>query len=118
LNRPERLNAISRDLATALLDSLAEYDNDPDLWACIITGAGDKSFSVGADLKDEKHLFDPEKWEAAFVRYLFSIQKPLKVKDKFGKLSDIYNLQPRNLLPFCIEHRFRGGGAEWLPAVA
>jgi enoyl-CoA hydratase/carnithine racemase len=31
LNRPERLNAISRDLATALEDSLAEYDNDPDL---------------------------------------------------------------------------------------
>jgi enoyl-CoA hydratase/carnithine racemase len=77
LNRPERLNAISRDLAAALVDSLAEYDNDPDLWACIITGAGDKSFSVGADLKDEKHLFDPEKWEAAFARNLFSIQKPL-----------------------------------------
>jgi enoyl-CoA hydratase/carnithine racemase len=77
LNRPERLNAISRDLASALEASLAEYDNDPDLWACIITGAGEKSFSVGADLKDEKHLFEPEKWEAAFVRNLFSIQKPL-----------------------------------------
>ena len=77
LNRPQRLNAISRDLAAALEKSLAEYDNDPDLWACILTGAGEKSFSVGADLKDEKHLLDPEKWEAAFVRNLFSIKKPL-----------------------------------------
>jgi len=77
LNRPERLNAISRDLATALEESLAEYDNDADIRACIITGAGEKSFSAGADLKDEKHLVDPEKWEAAFVRNLFAVKKPL-----------------------------------------
>ena len=77
LNRPERLNAISRDLAAALEEALAEYDTDPDLWACIVTGAGEKSFSVGADLKDEKHHFDPEKWEAAFVRNLFSVKKPI-----------------------------------------
>ena len=77
LNRPERLNAISRDLAAALEESLAAYDHDPGLWACILTGAGEKSFSVGADLKDEKHLFDPEKWEAGFVRNLFFIKKPL-----------------------------------------
>jgi len=77
LNRPAKLNAISRDLAAALLEALRSYDAQPDLWACIITGAGDKSFSVGADLKDEKHLVEPEKWEAGFVRALFTVQKPL-----------------------------------------
>jgi enoyl-CoA hydratase/carnithine racemase len=77
LNRPERLNAISRDLAAALVDALAEYDRDPDLWVGIITGVGDKSFSVGADLKDEGHMVDPEKWEGAFVRKIFSVKKPL-----------------------------------------
>jgi enoyl-CoA hydratase/carnithine racemase len=77
LNRPQRLNAISIDLAAALTESLDRYDRDPDLWACIITGAGEKSFSVGADLKDKGFLHDPEKWEAAFVRSLFAIRKPL-----------------------------------------
>jgi len=77
LNRPQRLNAVSRDLAAELEAALAEYDQDSDLWAAIITGSGEKSFSVGADLKDEKHLVDPEKWEASFVRNLFSVKKPL-----------------------------------------
>lgn len=56
LNRPDRLNALSRELADALVDAVQDYDRDPNLWAAIITGAGEKSFSAGADLKDEKHL--------------------------------------------------------------
>jgi enoyl-CoA hydratase/carnithine racemase len=77
LNRPERMNAVSRDLATALLARLAEFDNDPDLWVAVITGSGEKAFSVGADLKDEKHLEASEAWEADYVRRLFSVSKPM-----------------------------------------
>jgi enoyl-CoA hydratase/carnithine racemase len=77
LNRPERLNALSRDLADAVVDSLVKFDGDPDSWVCIITGAGEKSFSAGADLRDERHHVEPEKWESAFVRSLTSIKKPM-----------------------------------------
>jgi len=77
LNRPARLNTLSRELADALKEAVQDYDRDPNLWAAIITGAGEKSFSAGADLKDEKHLADPEKWEASFVRSLTGVKKPM-----------------------------------------
>jgi enoyl-CoA hydratase/carnithine racemase len=48
LNRPARLNTLSRELADALVDAVQEYDRDPNHWAAIITGAGEKSFSAGA----------------------------------------------------------------------
>jgi enoyl-CoA hydratase/carnithine racemase len=51
LNRPEAMNAF--DLATA--DQMArrfeEFDGDPELRVAIVTGAGDKAFCAGADLK-------------------------------------------------------------------
>lgn len=77
LNRPERLNAVSRELAASLVEVLARYEGDKNLWAAVITGAGERSFSVGADLKDEAHRADPAQWEAAFVRSLYAVKKPL-----------------------------------------
>lgn len=51
INRPEAMNAF--DLATAreLGRRLEEVDRDPALRVVIITGAGDKAFCAGADLK-------------------------------------------------------------------
>jgi enoyl-CoA hydratase/carnithine racemase len=51
INRPEAMNAF--DLATARLlgERLKEFDRDPDLRVAILTGAGDKAFCAGADLK-------------------------------------------------------------------
>ena len=77
LNRPERMNAVSRELARELLDALADFDDDPQLWAAVISGRGEKAFSVGADLRDAGHLKAPEKWEADYVRRLFSVSKPM-----------------------------------------
>ncbi|MCB1023244.1 MAG: enoyl-CoA hydratase/isomerase family protein [Acidobacteria bacterium] len=49
LNRPEKRNALNDDLIGALKSALAEADNDPDLSAILIRGAG-KDFCSGADL--------------------------------------------------------------------
>jgi len=51
INRPEAMNAF--DLATARLlgERLKEFDRDPALRVAILTGAGDKAFCAGADLK-------------------------------------------------------------------
>ncbi|MFC1976763.1 enoyl-CoA hydratase-related protein [Chloroflexota bacterium] len=50
INRPERRNALDvvahRELSEAMLD----FQDDPDLWVGIITGAGDKAFCAGQDL--------------------------------------------------------------------
>lgn len=51
LNRPERLNAISRPMLRAFSESLVDADRDPEIRVILITGAG-KGFCSGLDLKD------------------------------------------------------------------
>ena len=51
LNRPERLNAWSKDLGAALVQRLREADEDDDVRAVVLTGNG-RAFSAGADLKN------------------------------------------------------------------
>ena len=51
LNRPDRLNAINRDVELGLAAAWHQL-NDSDDRVAILTGAGDKAFSVGKDLKD------------------------------------------------------------------
>ena len=51
LNRPDRMNAISVEMLTALGVRLAEYDRDTDVRAIVLTGEG-RGFCSGLDLKD------------------------------------------------------------------
>jgi len=51
LNRPERQNAINGEMLVLMLDAFVEADEDPDIRAIILTGAGG-NFCSGADLKD------------------------------------------------------------------
>jgi enoyl-CoA hydratase/carnithine racemase len=50
LNRPEARNAISPEVSVAVADILDGLENDDDVRAVVVTGAGDV-FSAGADLK-------------------------------------------------------------------
>jgi E-phenylitaconyl-CoA hydratase len=52
LNRPEALNALNGPLRRLLNESLNDCARDDDLWVAIITGAGERAFSAGADLKE------------------------------------------------------------------
>jgi enoyl-CoA hydratase len=51
MNRPEARNAINLALAQALGDALDELEADDSCWVVVLTGAGDKAFSAGMDLK-------------------------------------------------------------------
>lgn len=51
LNRPEALNALSSGLSKELHDAMVDFRDDPELWVAILTGAGDRAFSAGADIK-------------------------------------------------------------------
>jgi crotonobetainyl-CoA hydratase len=51
INRPEARNAVNRAVAEGLGRALELADSDNDIWAFIVTGAGDKAFCAGADLK-------------------------------------------------------------------
>lgn len=52
LNRPNAMNAVNAELSTAVGDALEKANNDPDVFVIIITGAGEKAFCAGADLKE------------------------------------------------------------------
>src|SRR5581483_9642464 len=51
LNRPEVMNALHRPAHFELGRVFDEFATDPSLWVAIVTGAGDKAFSAGNDLK-------------------------------------------------------------------
>jgi E-phenylitaconyl-CoA hydratase len=52
INRPEALNAIDPQTNDELVEVWAAFRDDPDAWIGILTGAGDRAFSAGADLKE------------------------------------------------------------------
>ena len=62
LNRPEAMNAMDPDMYHALSEAWKDVRDDPDVWCAIITGAGERAFTAGADLKKTIPRA-PEKWE-------------------------------------------------------
>ena len=51
MNRPDAMNAIDPETHAALIEAWSRFRDDEDAWVAILTGAGEKSFSAGADLK-------------------------------------------------------------------
>ena len=52
INRPERRNSLNLPAMRYLAAAWTDFKEDPDVWIAIVTGAGDKDFCVGADLKE------------------------------------------------------------------
>jgi crotonobetainyl-CoA hydratase len=80
INRPDARNAVNGAVSTAVGDLLQQAQDDADVWAVVITGAGDKSFCAGADLKaiyKRENLFHPQHPEWGFAGYVrHFIDKP------------------------------------------
>ncbi|WP_242670182.1 crotonase/enoyl-CoA hydratase family protein [Mycobacterium decipiens] len=80
INRPEARNAVNGAVSIAVGDALEEAQNDADVRAVVITGAGDKSFCAGADLKAiarRENLYHPDHGEWGFAGYVHHfIDKP------------------------------------------
>ncbi len=56
LNRPEARNALSLEVNLRLEEIANELTEDRDVRAIVITGAGDKAFCAGADLKERRGI--------------------------------------------------------------
>jgi len=80
INRPEARNAVNGAVSIGVGDALEEAQHDPDVRAVVITGAGDKSFCAGADLKAisrRENLYHPDHPEWGFAGYVHHfIDKP------------------------------------------
>ena len=51
LNRPERMNALDKHSHRELIEIFDDFAADANAWLAIITGAGDRAFCAGNDLK-------------------------------------------------------------------
>jgi crotonobetainyl-CoA hydratase len=80
INRPEARNAVNGAVSIGVGDALEQANQDPEVRAVVITGAGDKSFCAGADLKAiarRENLYHPEHPEWGFAGYVqHFIDKP------------------------------------------
>ncbi|WAJ44084.1 crotonase/enoyl-CoA hydratase family protein [Mycobacterium sp. Aquia_216] len=80
INRPEARNAINAAVSIGVGNALEEAQHDPDVRAVVLTGAGDKSFCAGADLKAiarRENLYHPDHGEWGFAGYVHHfIDKP------------------------------------------
>jgi crotonobetainyl-CoA hydratase len=51
INRPEVRNCVNAEVSQRIGDALEEADHDPEVRVVVVTGAGDRAFCAGADLK-------------------------------------------------------------------
>jgi enoyl-CoA hydratase len=65
INRPDQLNAVTRKVLEEMEHALKEFKKDPDVRVVILTGAGDKAFSAGADLKGGIFTLDTDSIQGA-----------------------------------------------------
>ena len=64
LNRPEALNALTRELARAIADGLIRLDADEAVRGIVLTGAGNRAFCAGVDLREARaiQVHEVEDW--------------------------------------------------------
>jgi enoyl-CoA hydratase len=77
LNRPHADNAITTELAASLIEVLETIAARASVRAAIITGAGDRAFSVGGDLRQRKSM-TKEEWlrqRQVFDRLLYTLRQ-------------------------------------------
>ena len=82
LNRPEVLNALSLKLVTELDEFLSQAEEDDGIGAVVITGAGERAFSAGADIHENRELSEDDRNQGASKRseytwHMVTCAKPL-----------------------------------------
>jgi enoyl-CoA hydratase/carnithine racemase len=76
LNRPDALNALNTQMAKDLLEASQEAALDRDLWVVGLTTTSEKSFGVGADLKERNQMSvaDLARQRVLFVRTMNALR--------------------------------------------
>jgi enoyl-CoA hydratase/carnithine racemase len=88
INRPEVLNCLNLTTLQEMLVAFEDVSWDDDIAVLVITGAGDKAFCTGADLREQEEFFlgnpqDYYKWMRVFIEMherLRNIGKPTVAK--------------------------------------
>lgn len=80
LNRPEAMNACNRELLAELRQALDDLRFDSEVRALIVTGAGEKAFCAGADLKERAGMTPVE-----VKRFIVTIRDTFTLIEAMGK---------------------------------
>lgn len=81
LNRPDKLNAMNRQLGRELRDAVKAADADNGIGCIVITGAGEKAFSAGGDIHEQREddrRFTQEQLDAMRTRGSYEIAASAK----------------------------------------
>jgi len=80
LNRPEKLNAFNRALIMELDQALSQFEKDDLVKVIVVTGAGERAFSAGADIHERiQHSeteYEEQRYGADWVWHLAMCKKP------------------------------------------
>ena len=82
LNRPEARNALSKALRDVLTEAVRSAACDPDIRTIVLTGAGDKAFCAGADLKESPPPDAPASEISAIVASALELFKVVGEADR------------------------------------
>ena len=79
LNRPERMNALHSPAHKELDEIFDSFHQDPSAWVAIVTGAGDRAFSAGNDLKYQAEGGKMERIPSGFAGLTsrYDLDKPI-----------------------------------------
>lgn len=80
INRPDVRNALNRETWLELREAIKDVGGDNEVKVVVITGAGDKAFVGGADIKglSERTMFETLEWEAVdILSELENLKKPV-----------------------------------------
>lgn len=81
MNRPDKLNALSREMVGEMLAALRQLESDPSVKAIILSGVG-KAFSAGGDIAAMKALGGAHE-VAEWIDYVSSLSKAFMDSDKY-----------------------------------
>ncbi|MBX9456589.1 MAG: enoyl-CoA hydratase/isomerase family protein [Rhizobium sp.] len=107
LNRPHRHNALNLAMTGALVAALGEASSDPEIRAVVLTGAGDRSFCSGADLKEGSRMFRSDDGSNPIGNVLRAIQqcaKPVIARVNGSALAGGLGLVAACDLAYAVDH--------------
>ncbi len=85
LNRPDAMNSFNPELRWALSQHFDEVEANDDIWLAVVTGAGERAFSAGADLKHRAIERDADDAQRAEWTRMQSETTPLNQRWHFPK---------------------------------
>jgi enoyl-CoA hydratase len=93
MNRPEVLNAMNRQLTSELHDAIKAMNADDEIGCIVITGAGERAFSAGGDIHEQRRsnreLTDEERERLRAERPAISYEVAISPKPTIGMMNGL-----------------------------